>query len=113
MCKQGYNGPNCAFHCRYPSYGMGCQSECKCEESECNPIAGCMHITKFYYYYHHQNINIIQRNIALRHFLSVLQLFACSHNVYNVHTVSAKDTLRSYNQHHGSKFAYVLKQSLL
>ncbi|XP_052708407.1 uncharacterized protein LOC128183467 [Crassostrea angulata] len=45
VCKQGYNGPNCAFHCRYPNYGMGCQTKCNCEESECNHIAGCMHIT--------------------------------------------------------------------
>lgn len=86
VCKQGYNGPNCAFHCRYPSYGMDCQSECYCEESECNHIAGCNNISELYYYYHHQKKKGNSKEYRFKTFPLGSTVFACNHNVYNVHT---------------------------
>lgn len=40
-CLSGYYGPNCTFPCRFPNYGLECQSECDCDEQQCNHISGC------------------------------------------------------------------------
>nr|XP_022290787.1 multiple epidermal growth factor-like domains protein 11 isoform X2 [Crassostrea virginica] len=41
-CEIGFAGLNCATKCFYPSFGRGCQSECKCDETLCNHVYGCM-----------------------------------------------------------------------
>lgn len=41
-CPSGYYGPFCSEKCRYPNYGIKCQSECLCEEQHCNHITGCL-----------------------------------------------------------------------
>ncbi|XP_061179172.1 uncharacterized protein LOC133187787 isoform X2 [Saccostrea echinata] len=40
-CIPGYFGVNCAQSCKYPSFGDGCQQECKCREEECSVAWGC------------------------------------------------------------------------
>lgn len=41
-CPSGYLGPFCSDRCRYPNYGIECQSECLCEEQHCNHVTGCL-----------------------------------------------------------------------
>ena len=41
-CEIGFAGLNCATKCFYPSFGRGCQSECKCDKTLCNHVYGCM-----------------------------------------------------------------------
>lgn len=40
-CTPGYMGEGCKQKCRYPNYGIGCQSGCSCIESSCDHILGC------------------------------------------------------------------------
>lgn len=40
-CSSGYQGPNCSYTCRYPSYSDDCQSFCDCLEQQCDHITGC------------------------------------------------------------------------
>lgn len=40
-CLPGYYKTNCSEPCRYPSYGLGCQKECKCTEKSCHHVFGC------------------------------------------------------------------------
>lgn len=40
-CTTGFHGPTCGQTCRYPSYGIKCQSKCSCEEQQCSHITGC------------------------------------------------------------------------
>uniref|UniRef100_A0A8W8JCL2 Uncharacterized protein n=1 Tax=Magallana gigas TaxID=29159 RepID=A0A8W8JCL2_MAGGI len=39
-CLPGYFGSCCNYTCRYPNYGKECQSECVCDEENCNHIIG-------------------------------------------------------------------------
>lgn len=41
-CLPGYFGSYCKNACRYPNYGKECQSECVCDEENCNHITGCV-----------------------------------------------------------------------
>lgn len=41
-CSSGYHGKDCAIQCQYPTYGEGCQSECKCLRNECHYSRGCI-----------------------------------------------------------------------
>ncbi|XP_078310494.1 uncharacterized protein LOC111105601, partial [Crassostrea virginica] len=41
-CEVGFMGPNCSLPCRYPSYGINCQSKCICSERLCNISTGCI-----------------------------------------------------------------------
>ena len=43
-CKDGYMGINCSIKCRYPNYGKGCQSLCKCLEEDCDASIGCANL---------------------------------------------------------------------
>lgn len=47
-CTPGCIGPNCTVICRYPGYGVRCQSECTCVEEQCDPITGCGSILYIY-----------------------------------------------------------------
>ncbi|XP_061179402.1 uncharacterized protein LOC133188027 [Saccostrea echinata] len=49
-CTPGYFGVNCAQSCVYPSYGDGCQQECKCLEEECSVAWGCKEKTTMQLY---------------------------------------------------------------
>ena len=40
-CIPGYFGPNCTLPCRFPNYGLLCQSACACNETDCNHRTGC------------------------------------------------------------------------
>nr|XP_022294287.1 cell death abnormality protein 1-like [Crassostrea virginica]XP_022294288.1 cell death abnormality protein 1-like [Crassostrea virginica] len=40
-CPSGYTGTKCEIPCRYPAFGVKCQSECKCKAKLCNHIRGC------------------------------------------------------------------------
>ena len=40
-CDSGYIGRLCDIKCRFPNYGLRCQSECKCFEKDCHHIHGC------------------------------------------------------------------------
>ncbi|XP_055998808.1 uncharacterized protein LOC125654500 isoform X1 [Ostrea edulis] len=40
-CRPGYFGVNCGQSCAYPSYGDGCQQECRCTQQECDVSWGC------------------------------------------------------------------------
>lgn len=40
-CSPGYFGINCTLPCRYPSYGIDCQSECECNKTQCDNTIGC------------------------------------------------------------------------
>ncbi|XP_062610787.1 multiple epidermal growth factor-like domains protein 10 [Saccostrea cucullata] len=55
-CPKGYTATNCSEKCRYPSYGVECQLECQCNETECHYSTGCMNISTenlrmLYHYY--------------------------------------------------------------
>lgn len=41
-CLLGYYKINCLEFCRYLSYGLGCQKECKCIEKLCYYVFGCL-----------------------------------------------------------------------
>lgn len=62
-CSSGYQGPNCSYACRYPSYGNGCQSFCDCVEQLCDHITGCRQLSKCHDYdlnsicYHSWSLN--------------------------------------------------------
>ncbi|XP_056013975.1 multiple epidermal growth factor-like domains protein 10 isoform X1 [Ostrea edulis] len=40
-CMKGYSGPFCEEKCPYPSYGLRCQSICKCTQENCSFENGC------------------------------------------------------------------------
>ncbi|XP_022290727.2 uncharacterized protein LOC111102346 [Crassostrea virginica] len=40
-CYPGFYGTSCLNPCRYPNYGVGCQSFCDCSENICSNIFGC------------------------------------------------------------------------
>ncbi|XP_056013526.1 multiple epidermal growth factor-like domains protein 10 isoform X3 [Ostrea edulis] len=40
-CRSGYTGSDCESACRYPSYGVGCQLQCKCDKNICHYVKGC------------------------------------------------------------------------
>ena len=40
-CMDGFIGRNCNVQCPLPSYGQGCQLECKCQPSDCHHVFGC------------------------------------------------------------------------
>lgn len=40
-CETGYFGHDCNIPCRYPSYGIDCQSGCVCPREQCDHIIGC------------------------------------------------------------------------
>ncbi|XP_065928285.1 uncharacterized protein [Magallana gigas] len=44
-CLPGYFGSYCKYACRYLNYGKECQSECVCDEENCNHITGCVQRT--------------------------------------------------------------------
>ncbi|XP_062603285.1 tyrosine-protein kinase receptor Tie-1-like [Saccostrea cucullata] len=47
-CKPGYLGNKCESPCRYPSYGIDCQLECKCSGPEkCDHVKGCVELNPF------------------------------------------------------------------
>ncbi|XP_052711452.1 uncharacterized protein LOC128185821 [Crassostrea angulata] len=48
-CIRGCIGPKCTVTCRYPSYGVRCQSKCECVEEQCDPIKGCGSIQILYH----------------------------------------------------------------
>lgn len=43
-CKKGYFGPGCIYPCRFPNYGVNCQSKCECEQQQCDHTTGCKSI---------------------------------------------------------------------
>ncbi|XP_048771716.2 multiple epidermal growth factor-like domains protein 10 isoform X2 [Ostrea edulis] len=43
-CRSGYTGSDCESACRYPSYGVGCQLQCKCDKNICHYVKGCERI---------------------------------------------------------------------
>lgn len=43
-CKKGYFGPSCTRPCRFPNYGVDCQSKCECEQQQCDHTTGCKNI---------------------------------------------------------------------
>lgn len=45
-CEDGYLGTNCAFKCRYPTFGKQCQSLCNCDNQNCDYANGCIQPTK-------------------------------------------------------------------
>lgn len=50
-CGPGYIDGLCDGKCRYPSFGIGCQDECWCEEYKCNPANGCQGVKIYRYKY--------------------------------------------------------------
>lgn len=40
-CKEGFGGIDCKDKCLFPSYGLDCQSTCKCTDKECDHVKGC------------------------------------------------------------------------
>uniref|UniRef100_A0A8W8JBC5 Uncharacterized protein n=1 Tax=Magallana gigas TaxID=29159 RepID=A0A8W8JBC5_MAGGI len=40
-CSVGFFGSSCEKPCRYPSFGLHCQSECICSEEKCDHVVGC------------------------------------------------------------------------
>lgn len=40
-CANGYTGLSCEIKCPFPSYGIGCQSECNCIDKACDHVKGC------------------------------------------------------------------------
>lgn len=40
-CHGGFTGSDCTMKCRYPIFGIGCQNECNCNKTLCNPATGC------------------------------------------------------------------------
>uniref|UniRef100_A0A8W8MCR8 Uncharacterized protein n=1 Tax=Magallana gigas TaxID=29159 RepID=A0A8W8MCR8_MAGGI len=47
-CDKGFNGLNCDTMCQYPTYGQDCQSECKCDVTNCDFVNGCIKPTRRY-----------------------------------------------------------------
>lgn len=47
-CDYGFIGINCDIKCHYPTYGKGCQSECKCDVPNCDYVNGCIQPTTNY-----------------------------------------------------------------
>nr|XP_034333256.1 uncharacterized protein LOC117691369 isoform X1 [Crassostrea gigas] len=46
-CSTGYVGHDCNMPCRYPNYGIDCQSGCVCPREQCDHIIGCSHTRVF------------------------------------------------------------------
>ncbi|XP_022292579.2 uncharacterized protein LOC111103531 isoform X1 [Crassostrea virginica] len=40
-CPIGFTGSDCEIKCRFPAYGVLCQSACNCTKDQCNHISGC------------------------------------------------------------------------
>lgn len=40
-CPVGYYRLNCSEKCIFPTYGVDCQSQCKCFQDKCNFVTGC------------------------------------------------------------------------
>lgn len=36
-----YHRLNCSKKCIFPTYGVECQSQCKCSKEKCNFVTGC------------------------------------------------------------------------
>ncbi|XP_078317088.1 uncharacterized protein LOC111100226 [Crassostrea virginica] len=45
-CAAGYHGFICTDRCRYPLYGKGCKSTCRCLQDICDHVIGCVQLTK-------------------------------------------------------------------
>lgn len=41
-CSVGFFGSSCDRPCRYPSFGLHCQSKCSCSNETCNHVKGCI-----------------------------------------------------------------------
>lgn len=41
-CSPGYTGIECTLQCPYPLFGKDCQKLCKCLETECSFVSGCL-----------------------------------------------------------------------
>lgn len=46
----GSNGINCSNICPYPTFGVGCQGSCDCNETMCDVSRGCEPITAGTYF---------------------------------------------------------------
>ena len=42
-CFPEYYGITCGDECRFPNYGLHCQSKCNCIEVQCHRISGCLY----------------------------------------------------------------------
>ncbi|XP_062581947.1 uncharacterized protein LOC134243731 isoform X2 [Saccostrea cucullata] len=69
-CRPGYFGVNCAQSCAYPSYGDGCQQECKCQREECSVSSGCTGETTTYLHTTKQTTMKTEMSTVNRIFLS-------------------------------------------
>ena len=48
-CPIGLTGSACEIKCRFPAYGVLCQSACNCTKDQCNHISGCDGKWVFFY----------------------------------------------------------------